>query len=362
MKQVVAAAAFVALAAPPAAAQLGPLPELRVTDAEEQQIGSSVSSKIRIRFGVVQDRAIHIYVSSVGLLLARESSRPRLPWRFIVLDTDGVNAFAAPGGYVHITRGALALIRNEAELAAVLAHEITHVTEKHTIAAITRGRSLGLAAQRATGDRKTILSALSSRAFEMVIDNSYDPEDERASDEDGIALAAQVGYAPGALADFLGRLAERNRNQNERNGLFASHAETKERIRAARDSASRHGAGALVQGRYTAAVKYEAKGISEIAQAPEDGTPTAASSASAAWPKQKSEGKTEEAPAKKGFSLEALKQRVGAERQTAQVAASGGARGVGPDRNAYGGPTPDIVAVTISAAELEEFRRGIGQG
>ena len=68
------------------------------------------------------------------------SSRPNLPWTFIVLDTDGVNAFAAPGGFIHITRGALGAARHEAELAGVLAHEITHVTEKHTVKAIQKGK------------------------------------------------------------------------------------------------------------------------------------------------------------------------------------------------------------------------------
>src|SRR5262245_4479453 len=84
---------------------------LQVTDAEEQELGKQVSDKIRTRYGVVQDANVHRYVSLVGLALAQGSTRPNLPWTFIVLDTDGVNAFAAPGGYVHITRGALALIK-----------------------------------------------------------------------------------------------------------------------------------------------------------------------------------------------------------------------------------------------------------
>ena len=97
---------------------------LTFSDAEEQQLGSEISAKIRDKYGVVQDRAVHKYVTLVGSVLASASSRPNLKWTFVVLDTDGVNAFAAPGGFVHITRGALALIQNEAELADVLAHEI----------------------------------------------------------------------------------------------------------------------------------------------------------------------------------------------------------------------------------------------
>jgi len=86
--------------------------DLNVTDEEERKIGEDVSLKIRDRFGVVQDPAIHKYVTLVGTLLARQSERPNLAWTFIVLDTDGVNAFASPGGIIHITRGALGLIQN----------------------------------------------------------------------------------------------------------------------------------------------------------------------------------------------------------------------------------------------------------
>jgi predicted Zn-dependent protease len=104
------------------------LQEIQITDQEEQQIGAAVCEKVRVRYGVVQDPGVHRYVSLVGTVLARASSRPNLQYTFIVLDTDGVNAFAAPGGYIMITRGALGLIANEAELAGVLAHELIHVT------------------------------------------------------------------------------------------------------------------------------------------------------------------------------------------------------------------------------------------
>ncbi|MGE3191409.1 MAG: M48 family metalloprotease, partial [Vicinamibacterales bacterium] len=139
-----------ALAVPPAAdAQIGQigkigkavkranqLRDLQMTDEEEQSLGQAVSQKLRERYGVVQNAAVHRYVGLVGAVLAQAGERPALPWTFIVLDVPSVNAFAAPGGYIHITRGALALIHDEAELAGVLGHEIIHVTEKHTIRAI----------------------------------------------------------------------------------------------------------------------------------------------------------------------------------------------------------------------------------
>ncbi|HSL24082.1 MAG TPA: M48 family metalloprotease [Vicinamibacterales bacterium] len=368
MKHIVAVVAFVALAAP-ASAQFGALTkgvkraqqlqDLQITDKEEQQIGAEVSGKIRERFGVVQDAAIHKYVGSVGLLLAQESTRPKLEWRFIVLDTDGVNAFAAPGGFVHITRGALALIQNEAELAGVLGHEMTHVTEKHTINAIKKSKGVNIAADEAGGGAKgAVLSAVAGRAYEMVIENSFDRGDERESDEKGQALAAKVGYAPGALADFLARLAERNQNQKESNGLFASHPAIKERIEEIGKDAKVFKSSALVEARYRARVKYEAKAITDVPQAME-GSAGLAGGSPAKAPEKKEEAKTEEAPKKRGFGLGSLKRAVAPESQTAQVSASGGARGVGPDRNAKGGPNPALVTASISAAELSDFKKGI---
>ena len=124
--------------ATPAAAQFGSISKgLSVakkandavyTEAEKQQLGAEVSANIRKKFGVVQDESVHRYVTLVGAVLARVSKKPDYPWRFIVLDTDAVNAFAAPGGYIHITKGCLALIANESELAGVLGHELVHVT------------------------------------------------------------------------------------------------------------------------------------------------------------------------------------------------------------------------------------------
>ena len=125
--------------------------DIQMTDEEETKLGEAVSERIRQRYGVVQDPAIHKYVTLVGGVLAQASTRPGLHWRFIVLDTDGVNALAAPGGLVHITRGALSLIKSEAELAGVLGHEIIHVTEKHTIKAIQKGKMVQMGADETVG-------------------------------------------------------------------------------------------------------------------------------------------------------------------------------------------------------------------
>jgi beta-barrel assembly-enhancing protease len=366
-----ATAVMAALAwATPAFAQLGGIgknlkraqqvQDLHISDKEEHALGANVSQRIRARFGVVQDKAVHKYVASVGLVLAAESDRPGLPWTFIVLDTDGVNAFASPGGFVHITRGALALIENEAELAGVLGHEMIHVTEKHTVNAIKKNKLVQVGASEAGGDRVPLVDLLAGKVYEMVIENSFDRGDERESDEKGLKLAVKAGYAGHGLADFLARLADRNKGQKERNGLFASHPETNERIAAIQKQARAQKTTALVAARYQEHITYEPTPLTDVPQAIEGSAGLAGGSSKAAPAEG---GEQEEAapaePKKRGFGLGSLKKTVAPEQQTAQVSASGGARGVGPDRNAKGGPNPALVAVNVNAEELSAFKKGI---
>lgn len=329
--------------------------DLNITEEEERTIGDEVSAKVRARFGVVQDPAVHKYVSLVGTTLARQSERPKLNWTFIVLDTDGVNAFASPGGIVHITRGALALTTSEAELAAVLGHEIGHVAHKHTVNAIKKGKVVELGTNETLASRGPFLDKLANKAYEMVLENKFDRGDEMDADTVSITLAAKAGYAPGKLADFLTRLDERNKDQPAANGLFASHPETKERIETVKKLAGTK-TGAIVEARYKENIKYEPTAVTAIATV-EDGA--AGLTGSTAPKTDDKNAKKADEPKKKGFGLGSLVKTAGPERQTAQVSASGGSRGVGPDRAAKGGSTSTIVKVAVSDAELDAFKKGI---
>ncbi len=327
--------------------------ELNITDEEERKIGDEVSAKIRTRFGVVQSAPITRYVSLVGLTLAKQSERAALNWTFIVLDTDGVNAFASPGGIIHITRGALGLIRNEAELAGVLAHEIGHVAHKHTVNAIRKNKAVSMGTSAALADRGPFLDQLANKAYEVVLENKFDRGDEMDSDKVSVSLTEKAGYAPGTLAAFLTRLDERNKDMPAQNGLFASHPETKERIDTIRTLAGAK-SGAVVEARYKENIKYEPTPVTAIATV-EDGA--AGLTGSTKDTKDTKDAKKEEP--KKGFGLGSLKPSSSAERQTAQVSASGGSRGVGPDRTAKGGGNPAIVKASVSDADLATFKKGI---
>jgi predicted Zn-dependent protease len=342
------------LAAPlPALAQLGSIgraigranqvrQDFTFSEAEERQMGSDISTRLREKYGVVQDRAVHRYVTLVGSVLARESSRPNLGWTFIVLDTDGVNAFAAPGGFVHITRGALALMQNEAELADVLGHEIGHVTAKHTLNAIQKSKGIEAVGQLS---RQEFVSEITERAYAAVLENSFDRGDEMDADKTGITLASRAGYAPTGLGAFLTRLSERNKGLQERSGMFASHPETRARLDALTRTiaSSKLTATALVAARYTQAITFKPVPVAAVRQ-------TAAAPASAGG--GGSSGRSG------GFGLSNLT-ALGRERSSDQTVSSAGSRGVNPDRDAAGGANKALVSVTVSAAELAEFRRGI---
>ena len=375
MKTVVLGAVILAVCAfaRPASAQFGglldkaqkvqdtkkKLDSLNISEEEEQKLGADVSLKVRTRFGVVQNAEVHKYVTTVGLSLAEQSERPKLPWTFIVLDTDGVNAFASPGGFVHITRGALGLIKNEAELAAVLGHEIGHVAHKHTVDAIRKANAEKLASEAALSDRGPYLERLANMAYDMVLEGTFDRGDELDADKFSVTIAQKLGYQPSTLAEFLTRLDDRNKSQPARNGLFASHPEINERIEKIRQQGGAK-TGPTVQPRYAMNIKYEAPEITTIAVVTDGSAGLAGSSAPAKDDKKADPKKDEkkEEP-KKGFGLGALNRNTSQEKQTAQVSASGGARGVGPDRLAKGGDNPNPVKVTVSATDVAAFKKGI---
>lgn len=332
--------------------------DVQVTDEEEQQLGEAVSARVRERYGVVQDQAVHRYVGLVGAVLAEASDRAKLPWRFIVLDTDGVNAFAAPGGFVHITRGALGLIDNEAELADVLAHEIIHVTEKHTIKAIQKGKMIQMGADETLSNSPELFNRMVDQTTELVL-AGFGRAEEKEADEKGLQLASKVGYAPQGLNAFLRRLEARNQGSEQRQGLFASHPEMQERLEAnektIRDKRLR-GMATLAE-RFHAAISYETPPLAKIAVV-EAGSAGLAGGGEAESSESKTEGDDEKAePKKRGFGLSALVRPGGDEQRSTEVTGSGASRGVDTERNAKGGDNPAPVTVTITPADIAQFKK-----
>jgi len=328
------------------------------TDAEEQQLGQQVSDKLRARYGVAQDVAAHKYVTLVGTVLAQASSRPTLAWKFIILDTDGVNAYAAPGGFILITRGALSLMDNESELAGVLGHEISHVTEKHTIKSIKKNNGEKLATELGgAATRSQILGAFVDSAYDNLFQGAYDRGDELDADEKGIALANKASYSPKGLGAFLTRLDERNKDQASRNGLFASHPDTKERIdKLGKQIGNQKLAStAIVGGRYKSSITYKPLAVTSITLVT-DGAAGLADGKPA--PKDTKDAKSTDTKSGSKLGLGRLTALGGENKSTATVA-SAGARGSVPDRDAKGGSNPAIVGITLTPGDVAEFKKGI---
>ena len=366
------------LLATPAAAQFGSISKgLSVakkandavyTEAEKQQLGAEVSANIRKKFGVVQDEKVHRYVTLVGAVLARVSKKPDYTWRFIVLDTDAVNAFAAPGGYVHITKGCLALIANESELAGVLGHELTHVTEDHTVKALSKAGFIDTAAS-ASGKGDGISSALVSQVTNIAL-QGFGRGEELESDQIGLGLAAKAGYQPDGLRTFLQRLTDRNKSSTEKRGLFASHPAMEERLdKLAAQEKKERASMVTLEERYHQFISYTPVPQSQIATvaAGASGLASGSSSSTKKTDETEKDGSkdakkdappAEEKPKKKGFGLGGLASSLGGgEKKSGQTVASGGARGLDPEVDAKGGPNPGVISVTVTRDDIDAFRK-----
>ncbi len=333
--------------------------DLIITEDDEIRLGAAVSEKVRLRYGVVQDQKVHRYVSLVGTLLAQASTRPNLSYTFIVLDTDGVNAFAAPGGFIHITRGALALMSNEAELAGVLAHELIHVTEKHTVKAIQKSKGIQAVGDETLKGNSALFNRLVDKATELVM-AGFGRNEELESDRLGVVLANKVGYSPSGLDTFLQRLADRNKASTQKQGLFASHPEMQERFDKLESQVKSQNlnATALLADRFKANITYTPKAITEISTVAAGAAGLAGGSTAKTEDKGKADEKAAE-PKKKGgiFGLSNLLKPGGSEKKSAEVTGSGASRGVDTERNAKGGPVSTLVVVSLTRADIEAFRK-----
>ncbi len=168
-----------------------------VTPAQEAAIGREGYNATATEFGVYDDAALSAYVDSVGRKVARASEQPQLQWKFTILDDAAVNAFAMPGGYIYVTRGLLAHMQSEAQLAGVLGHEIGHVTARHSARQITQqqlaGLGLGIASAVSPTFRRYGSAAEQGLGLLML---KYSRDDESQADELGVRYSSVAGYDP----------------------------------------------------------------------------------------------------------------------------------------------------------------------
>jgi hypothetical protein len=197
-----------------------------------------------------------------------------------------------------------------------------------------------------------------SATYDNIVDRGFGRADENEADEKGVAIANKTGYAPNGLVAFLTTLKERNKASTEKRGLFASHPEMQERLdRITKQIASQKlMATATVQPRYAKNITFKPVDPTAIAMV-EAGAAGLTGGGGAKAEEKKPEEKKAEEPKKRGFGLGRLVPTGGGEKKQAQVTASGGARGVDPEKDSKGGPNPAVVVVTIAAADIAAFKK-----
>jgi beta-barrel assembly-enhancing protease len=200
-------------------------------DADEIRLGREVAANLAARYDLIEDQARLKYINLVGQALVHQSNRSKLPFHFGILKAPEYNAFAAPGGYVFITEGLLSQLRDEAELAGVLAHEISHITERHVVKAIRDANLLGAGKDLAAAAGHDAEDYASLTDFSVhLLEKGFSRKDELQADRLGTELAAKTGYDPRGLRDSVARLAEHQEKDPILARFKRTHPPTQDRL------------------------------------------------------------------------------------------------------------------------------------
>ena len=205
-----------------------------VNEKQEADIGGEYAAVLVGAAPLLANTEVERYVNRVGRWLSLNSERPGLNWQFGVLDTGNVNAFSTPGGYVLITRGLLERLKNEAELAGVLAHEVAHVVKKHHLTAMRKGKgveaganvlSMYLDQQRSAAAKERLVGGIKE-----VMLRGLDKDDEFEADRMAVVIAARAGYDPFGLPSVVQMLQGLNPKDSELSLMFATHPDPGSRL------------------------------------------------------------------------------------------------------------------------------------
>jgi predicted Zn-dependent protease len=264
---------------------------------------------------------------------------------------------------VHITKGALGVLKTESELAGVLGHEIAHITKKHTVNSIKKSKMTKMGTDEVGNRTNYLYTVVADLVYDNIVEKGWDRGDEDDADQEGVRLANKVGYNPAGLTSFLQKLLDRNKDYkgSKPNGLFATHPDTRDRISKVTKQIKTEKLASTATGvaRYAGNVKIEATPVTAVAISKSEAKGVAGAGSTAS----KEEPKKEEKKGNGGmFGGLTNKLSTGKQKESTQASASAGGRAVDPtrpDRFSAGGGNPNKVAVSVSAADLETFRKGI---
>jgi predicted Zn-dependent protease len=206
----------------------------QITDEEEYYIGRAVAANLLSQYSLFKNAETGRYLNLIGDLLAVRSGRPQTfgGYHFAVLDSDELNAFAAPGGIVFLTRGLVQAAGDEDELAAVVAHEVCHVVAKDPLKAIKseRMKALGMfTAQELAGSSNKVFEAFQDSVLDIsgtLLQKGYSRGQEKDADLAAVDLLAAAGYDPGALLRMLKKMQA---SEGKKAKVFSAHPKSKDR-------------------------------------------------------------------------------------------------------------------------------------
>jgi beta-barrel assembly-enhancing protease len=203
------------------------------TSAEEEaRIGQQIAGNLLGAAPLVRDDSLQRYVNRVGRWVALQGERPDLAWRFGVIDSDDINAFATPGGYVFLTKGLYRKLSNEAELAGVLGHEIGHVIRKHHLKLLQKSQGIAAVGGFLGGkfkDENQLVQNLIGSGAEIVA-RGLDKDAEYEADRMGVVLTARAGYDAYGLPAVLAEIGHVAKNDGSVSLLFKTHPLPEDRL------------------------------------------------------------------------------------------------------------------------------------
>jgi len=198
---------------------------------EEVAIGRQIAGNLLGAAPLVKDAKLQKYVNNIGRWVADQSERPDLAWHFGVIESNDVNAFAAPGGYIFVTKGLYRLLQNEAELAGVLAHEVGHVIRQHHLKILQQSKLIDLGSQalaKSAGGNDKVQGLIGSGA--EIVSRSLDKNAEFEADRIAVVLATRAGYDSFGLPAVLQQIGHFAKNDGDVALLFKTHPHPDDRL------------------------------------------------------------------------------------------------------------------------------------
>lgn len=232
-----------------AACTIGTLSACAISQQQEVQLGNDYAAQIATQLPLIRDAQVTRYITTLGNSLARQTDTRGLAWHFTVVDSREVNAFAVPGGWVYVNRGLIERAQNMSELAGVLAHEIGHVTQRHSVEQMqqAQGANTGLALLC------TLTNVCNSGASQAAINvggsalfAKFSRTDESEADAEGVKTTVKAGIDPNGIPEmFQILLNERKSNPGGLDAFFATHPMEEDRIAATKALIARYPASQL---------------------------------------------------------------------------------------------------------------------